>query len=153
MRRDAGVSDILLGPKEARGPVRSSSCPSEPRATTSQGSARLTVCSPDWSMSRPTRGLSGRVRPMSLGSGDQNWKTVPPLASGHLNERSAPGDTGSPCSIFRKDSRNPEDREGKGREERKRQTGHTQREEKRLVKEVETAQDSTFRLLSMGYGV
>lgn len=90
---------------------------------------------------------------MSLGSGDQNWKTVPPLASGHLNERSAPGDTGSPCSIFRKDSRNPEDREGKGREERKRQTGHTQREEKRLVKEVETAQDSTFRLLSMGYGV
>lgn len=51
-----------------------------------------------------------RVRPVSLGSGYQNWKTAPPLASGHLNERSAPGDTGNPCSIFRKDSRNPEDR-------------------------------------------
>lgn len=63
---------------------------------------------------------------MSLGSGDQNWKTVPPLASGHLNERSAPGDTGSPCSIFRKDSRNPEDREGKGREEETDKT-HTER--------------------------
>lgn len=98
---------------------------------------------------RPTWGLSGRVRPMSLGSGNQNWKTAPPLASGHLNERSAPGDTGSPCSIFRKDSRNPINREDK---ERKRQTGHTQREEKRLLKRWRQAQDSTFRLLSMGYG-
>lgn len=149
MRRDAGVLDILLGPKEARGPVRSSSCPSEPRATTSQGSARLTVCSPDWTMSRPTRDLSGRVRPMSLGSGDQNWKTVPPLASGHLNECSAPGDTGSPCSIFRKDSRNPEDREEKRR--RDRQDTHTERK-RGLLKRWIQAQDSTFRLLSMGYG-
>lgn len=149
MRREAGVSDILLGPKEARRPVRSSSCPSGPRATTSQGSARSTVCSPDWSMSRPTWGLSGRVRPMSLGSGNQNWKTAPPLESGHLNESSAPGGTGSPCSIFRKDSRNPENRE----DERGKDRQDTHRERERgLLKRWRQAQDSTFRLLNLGYG-
>lgn len=98
------------GPQGARGLDGSDGCPSGLRATTSQGSARSTVCSPDWSHARPTRGISEGVRPVSLGSEDQNWKTAPRLASGHLNERSAPGDTGSPCSIFRKDSRNPEDR-------------------------------------------
>lgn len=85
---------------------------------------------------------------MSLGSGDQNWKTVPPLASGHLNERSAPGDTGSPCSIFRKDSRNPEDREEK--KGRDRQDTHTQREEKRLVKEVDTGAGQHLQALKHG---
>lgn len=86
---------------------------------------------------------------MSLGSGDRNWKTAPPLASGHLNERSAPGDTGSPCSIFRKDSRNPEDREDKRGKDRQ----DTQRERKRgLLKRWSQARDSTSRLLSRGYG-
>lgn len=63
---------------------------------------------------------------MSLGFGGQNWKTAPPLVSGHLNERSAPGGTGSPCSIFRRDSRNPEDRWGRRRREEK--TDKTQKE-------------------------
>lgn len=73
---------------------------------------------------------------MSLGSEGQNWRTAPPLASGHLNERSAPGGTGSPRSIFRRGSRNPEDRVARQRREEKR-TRHRKREEKRLVKEVE----------------
>lgn len=87
-------------------------------------------------MAKLTRGISEGIRPVSQGSGDQNWRTAPPLASGQLSERSAPGGTGSPCSIFRRGSRNPEDKV-EDREERKRQTRHRKREEKRLIKEVE----------------
>lgn len=88
---------------------------------------------------------------MSLGSEGQNWRTAPPLASGHLNERSAPGGTGSPRSIFRRGSRNPEDR--KGRQKRGKDKQYTEREENRLVKEVEAGTgDSTLRLASVEYG-
>lgn len=85
---------------------------------------------------------------MSLGSGGQNWRTAPPLASGHLNERSAPGRTGSPRSIFRRGSRNP-DRVARQRREEK--TNKTQKERKRSsLKRRRQAQESTFGLASMG---
>lgn len=88
------------------------------------------------------------VRPVSPGSGGQSWKTAPPLASGHLNESSAPRGTGSPRSIFRRGSRNP-DRVPRQRREEK--TDKTQRERKRgSLKRWRQAQDSTFRLTSMG---
>lgn len=99
-------------------------------------------------MPRPTRGISEGVRPASPGSGGQNWRTAPPLASGHLNERSAPGGTGSPRSIFRRGSRNP-DRVARQRREEK--TDKTQKERKRgSLKRRRQAQDSTFRLASVG---
>lgn len=88
---------------------------------------------------------------MSPGSGGQNWRTAPPLASGHLNERSAPGGTGSPRSIFRRGSRSPEDRAGRQRREEK--TDKTQKERKRgSLKRRRQAQDSTFRLARVGHG-
>lgn len=88
------------------------------------------------------------VRPVSPGSGGQNWRTSPPLASGHLNEHSAPRGTGSPRSIFRRGSRNP-DRVARQRREEK--TDKTQKERKRgSLKRWRQAQDSTFRLKSVG---
>lgn len=96
------------------------------RATVPQGSAR-SACAPQTGvMPRPTRSVSEGVRPVSPGSEGQNWRTAPPLASGHLNERSAPGGTGSPRSIFGRGSRNPEDRVGRQRREEK--TYKTQKE-------------------------
>lgn len=85
------------------------------------------LCAPQTGvMPRPRRGISEGVRPVSPGSGGQNQRTAPPLASGHLNERSAPGGTGSPRSIFGRGSRNPEDRVGRQRREEK--TDKTQKE-------------------------
>ena len=82
-------------------------------ATLSQGSARSAVHSPTGVLPRPIRGMSEGVRPVFPGSGGQNRRTAPPLASGHLKERSAPGGTGNPRSIFTRGSRNPEDRVGR----------------------------------------
>lgn len=106
-------------------------------------------------MPRPTRGCyQNQVRPASLESGGQNWRTGPRLASHHLNEHSAPGDTGSPRSIFGGGSRNPEDRQGRWRREETDKTWK-ERERKRLIKEVEagTAQHSTTLLGSQAWGM
>lgn len=121
------------------------------RATVPRGSAR-SACAPQTGvMPRPTRSISEGVRPVSPGSEGQNWRTAPPLASGHLNERSAPGGTGSPRSIFGRGSRNPEDRVGRQRREEK--TYKTQKERKRgSLKRWREAQDSTLRLASRGRG-
>lgn len=98
------------------------------RATAPQGSAR-SACAPQTGVTpRPVRSVSEGVRPVCPGSEGQKRRTAPPLASGHLNERSAPGDTGSPRSIFARGSRNPEDRVGRQRREEK--TDKTQKERK-----------------------
>lgn len=128
VHRELGPWKIRLAAPSARG------------ATTPQGSVRSAECSPDWSHAQANKNISEGVRPVSLGSEGQNWRTAPPLASGHLNERSAPGDTGSPRSIFRRGSRNPEDRMGRQRRGKDKQD--TEREEKRLVKEVEAGTET-----------
>lgn len=79
---------------------------------------------------------------MSLGLGGQNWKTVPPLASGHLIERSAPRGTGSPRSIFGRGCRNPEARVGR----QQRETDKTQ-EREREESSVKAVEAGLIRLL------
>ena len=79
--------------------------------------------------------MSEGVRPVFPGSGGQNRKTAPPLASGHLNERSAPGvqevRVVSLEGVAGIQKTGWEDRTEEN-------TDKTQKEEKRLVKEVET---------------
>lgn len=120
--RRSRVSDTFLGLWGARGlgrlGWRTALRTEQPHPRAQRGQ----LCAPQIGIvPKPTRDISEGVRPVSPGSGCQNWRTAPPLASGHLNERSAPGDTGSPRSIFRRGSRNPEDRAGKTRRGKDRQ--------------------------------
>lgn len=141
------MSDTFKGPQGARGLGKSGRHPTGLSNHTPEFS-EVSCVLPTKVVPRPTRGISEGVRPVSPGSGDQNWRTAPPLASGHLNERSAPGGTGSPRSIFRRGSRNP-DRVARQRREEK--TDKTQKERKRgSLKRWRQAQDSTFRLTSVG---
>lgn len=127
----SGVSDTFLGPQGAGGgpwKIRlAPPCPGLSNGT--PGLSEVSKCSPTGVVPRPTGSVSEGVRPGCPGSEGQNWRTAPPLASGHLNERSAPGGTGSPRSIFGRGGRNPEDREGRQRGEEK--TDETQRERRR----------------------
>lgn len=127
-KRRSRASNIFMGLRGARGIGRSGWCfPDQDQEQPHPRAQRGQLCALQTGvMPRPTRGISEGFRPVSPGSEGQNWRTAPPLASGHLTERSAPGGTGSPRSIFRRGSRNPEDRVERQR-----------REEKRLIKEVE----------------
>lgn len=85
MRGEAGHQTPSWAHREL-GPWKIRLAPPRTESYHTPGLSEVSCVLPRRVMPGPTRGIKEEVRPVSPGSEGQNWRTAPPLASGHLNE-------------------------------------------------------------------